>query len=60
MEFIDGETIEAYVKRKGRLECAEALNIALQVARALAVAAKLQLVHRDLKPANLMLVVEEG
>jgi serine/threonine protein kinase/tetratricopeptide (TPR) repeat protein len=59
MEFIDGETIEAYVKRKGHLEPAEALNIALQVARALGGAAKLQLVHRDLKPTNLMLVDQE-
>jgi serine/threonine protein kinase/TPR repeat protein len=60
MEFIDGETVEALVKRKGALEPAEALNIALQVARALAVAAKQQLVHRDLKPSNLMLVDQEG
>jgi len=60
MEFIDGETVEARVKRKGPLEPAEALNIALQVARALAVAAKQQLVHRDLKPTNLMLVDQEG
>lgn len=60
MEFIDGETVEACVKRKGRLEPAEALNITLQVARALAAAAKQRLVHRDLKPSNLMLVDEEG
>src|ERR1700746_3406980 len=40
MEFIDGETLEARVKRSGPLEPAEALNIALQVSRALAVAAK--------------------
>src|SRR3984893_855003 len=60
MEFIDGETVEACVKRKGSLEPVEALNIALQVARALAVAAKQQLVHRDLKPTNLMLVDQEG
>src|SRR5262249_11737733 len=38
----------------------EALAITLQVSRALAAAAKQQLVHRDLKPANLMLVDEEG
>ena len=38
----------------------EALNITLQVARALAAAAKQRLVHRDLKPSNLMLVDEEG
>jgi serine/threonine protein kinase len=60
MEFIDGETVEACVKRKGRLEPTEALNITLQVARALAAAAKQRLVHRDLKPSNLMLVDEEG
>src|SRR6516225_3109762 len=60
MEFIDGETVEACVKRKGRLEVTETLNIGLQVARALAVAAKQHLVHRDLKPTNLMLVDQEG
>src|ERR1700730_9574879 len=60
MEFIDGETVEARVKRRGPLEPVEALNIGLQVARALAVAARQQLVQRDLKPTNLMLVDQEG
>src|ERR1700751_4403579 len=59
MEFIDGETLEARVAREGPLKPPEALNIALQVTRALAVAAKQQLVHRDLKPTNLMLVDQE-
>ncbi|MBV9106195.1 MAG: PEGA domain-containing protein, partial [Verrucomicrobia bacterium] len=59
MEFIDGETLDARVKRDGPLKPVDALNIALQVARALAVAAKQQLVHRDLKPTNLMLVDQE-
>src|SRR5258707_12381372 len=60
MEFIDGYTVETRVRRQGPLEPVEALNIGLQVARALAVAAKQQLVHRDLKPTNLMLVDQEG
>jgi serine/threonine protein kinase len=60
MEFIDGETVDAYMKHEGRLPPAEALGITLQVTRALAAAAKQQLVHRDLKPTNLMLVDEEG
>src|SRR5215813_4877215 len=60
MEFIDGETVDAYMKRKGPLDASGALAITLQVSRALAAAAKQQLVHRDLKPANLMLVDEEG
>ena len=59
MEFIDGETVEALVRRRARLEPKEALNITLQVARALAAAAKQRLVHRDLKPSNLMLVDDE-
>ncbi len=60
MEFIDGETVDAYVKRKGRLDPIEVLNMALQVARALAAAERQHLVHRDLKPSNLMLVDQEG
>jgi serine/threonine protein kinase/TPR repeat protein len=59
MEFIDGETVDAYIKRKGSLDPAEALGITLQVSRALAAADKEQLVHRDLKPSNLMLVEED-
>jgi serine/threonine protein kinase/TPR repeat protein len=60
MEFIDGETVDTYMKRTGSLSPLEALEITLQVSRALAAAVKQQLVHRDLKPANLMLVDEEG
>src|SRR6202162_960949 len=60
MEFIDGETVDAYMKRMGPLSPLEALEITMQVSRALGAAVKQQLVHRDLKPANLMLVDEEG
>src|ERR1700752_4398422 len=45
MEFIDGETVDAYVKRKGHLDSIETLNIGLQVARALAAADRQRLVH---------------
>jgi serine/threonine protein kinase len=56
MEWVDGETVAEYVKRKGPLEPLEVLNIALQASSALAAADKRQLVHRDLKPTNVMLV----
>ena len=59
MEFIDGETVEALVKREGPLAPALALKIAAQVARALNAAQTHDLVHRDIKPANLMVVHED-
>jgi serine/threonine protein kinase len=58
MEFIDGVTVEALVKRDGPLDYVFALDIAQQVASALITADKQHLVHRDIKPSNLMLVRE--
>src|SRR3984957_15500323 len=58
MEFIDGETVYARVKREGPLDCIFGLDIAQQVACALMAAEEQQLVHRDIKPSNLMLVRE--
>src|SRR6185437_6658842 len=59
MEFVDGETVESFIKRQGRIDPVIALRVVLQVTRALSAAAKHHLVHRDIKPANLMLVKED-
>ncbi len=59
MEFIDGETVEALIKRQGTVDPLLALRIALQVSRALNAATQHGLVHRDIKPSNLMLVRED-
>ena len=58
MEFIEGETLEARLRRSGPLTPVLALEIGLQVARALAAAERRGLVHRDLKPSNIMLASE--
>ncbi len=55
MEFVEGETIEAYVKRRGPLPSRLALRIILQASQGLAAANERGLIHRDIKPANLML-----
>jgi serine/threonine protein kinase len=60
MELIDGEPVDLAVKRLGRFKPAEALDIALQVSKALTAAAERKLIHCDLKPSNLMLVHERG
>jgi DNA-binding winged helix-turn-helix (wHTH) protein len=54
MELLDGETLEARLKR-GPLLSAEAHAIALQVLAAMEAAHCKGIVHRDLKPANVVL-----
>ncbi len=56
MELVEGETLEAHMRREGSLSASFALAVVAQVARAMALAESHGLVHRDLKPANLMLV----
>jgi serine/threonine protein kinase len=55
MELVEGETLEALVRREGPLKVELALEIAIQVTRALSAAAAQGLIHRDLKPGNIML-----
>src|SRR5258707_2570356 len=54
MEFIDGVTLRASIMR-GRIKPHAALEIAVQVASALAAAHAAGVVHRDIKPENIML-----
>src|SRR4030095_2397651 len=60
MELVEGETLEARVRRDGPLPVSATLDIAEQIARALAAAEKHGLVHRDLKPSNVMVVSNDG
>jgi serine/threonine protein kinase len=54
MPFLDGETLEQRLQR-GPIKVAEAVQIATQIADALARAHSIGIIHRDLKPANIML-----
>ena len=60
MEFVEGETLEALIRRSGRLEVKLALDIAAQVAAGLAAVHKQKLVHRDIKPGNIMVSLEDA
>jgi serine/threonine protein kinase/Tfp pilus assembly protein PilF len=53
-EFIEGVTLRESLTR-GRMDLHDALEIAMQVASALAAAHETGIVHRDIKPENIML-----
>src|SRR5438552_5130764 len=55
MELVEGETLEARIRRNGPMPLALALEVIEQTARALAGAEKCGVVHRDIKPSNIML-----
>jgi tRNA A-37 threonylcarbamoyl transferase component Bud32/tetratricopeptide (TPR) repeat protein len=54
MPYIEGETLRDRLHREGQLPVAESIEIAAQVAAALAYAHERAVVHRDIKPDNIM------
>src|SRR5437773_307120 len=54
-EYSDGENLKECLVRSGQLPVRDALELALQVARALSFAHEHGLVHRDVKPQNVLL-----
>lgn len=55
MDYVEGEDLHRMLRRKKKLEAAEATNIMAQVCRALEAAHGEGVIHRDLKPQNIML-----
>ena len=59
MEYIEGETLQSLIKREEKLPPLIALEIILQVTKALQAAWAEKVIHRDIKPANIMLVKDK-
>ncbi|HEX4613404.1 MAG TPA: protein kinase, partial [Urbifossiella sp.] len=55
MEYVDGESLDALVRRRGPLPPGEACQLVEQAARGLHHAYERGIVHRDVKPGNLLL-----
>ena len=59
MELIQGKTLKEIIDEDGVLPWKWALNVATQIASALEVAHKNNIVHRDIKPHNII-ITEDG
>src|SRR5512146_924961 len=55
MPFVEGETLRSRLEREQQLPVGEAVQIATEVADALAYAHERGVVHRDIKPENILL-----
>lgn len=59
MELVRGKTLKQIITEEGALSWKWAVNIAIQIASALEVAHKNNIVHRDIKPHNII-ITEDG
>jgi serine/threonine-protein kinase len=55
LEYVDGPNAHALLERQGRLSVADAVHVALDIARALEHAHSRNIVHRDIKPDNILI-----
>jgi len=59
MECLEGETLEALLKRKGALPFDRALSFLIQICSGLAYAHNKGIVHRDIKPGNIFIMPDD-
>ncbi|MCX7933829.1 MAG: protein kinase [Planctomycetota bacterium] len=55
MQYVDGGSLQALLRKKGRLPWRQAVDLIAQICEALKVARENGVVHRDIKPDNIML-----
>jgi len=59
MEFVEGETLEKYIERRGRLDYNDAMTILEHILAGVGYAHSKGFIHRDIKPSN-VIISREG
>lgn len=60
MEYVNGETLTARIRREGPTPAQDFAQIASQILQGIGEAHSMGLVHRDIKPSNIMLTERHG
>ena len=55
MEYVEGETVEQVIEREGALSLEDAIDLTIQILRAIKYISRFDIVHCDIKPSNIML-----
>ncbi|HTU20220.1 MAG TPA: serine/threonine-protein kinase [Gemmataceae bacterium] len=58
MEFVDGESLDKVMSRRGRMTWEEVVELGKQLCSALQHAHEQGIIHRDLKPSNIMVLLD--
>lgn len=58
MEYIEGETLEEIIERDGPVDPMQAIDITLQMLRAIRYISRFDIVHCDIKPSNIMMTTD--
>ena len=60
LEYIEGESLDKFLKKRNRLSLSQLSKCFLQLASTLAVLHRHDVCHRDIKPANIILTPDEN
>ena len=60
MPYLEGESLQSYLKKEKQLQQLEVVRMGIQIASGLAAAHQKRLVHRDIKPGNIWIEEQSG